>query len=99
MNRQNISKQITWIYTENLEQTCHFYAQEIGLDLELDEGLARIFSVSPTTKIGVCTAIDDFRVVESKGSMITFVSDDVDGWYEHLLDRIRIRFLAHTWDI
>ena len=87
MKQLDIKSQITWIYTENLEQTCHFYARSIGLELELDEGLAQIFTVTSTAKIGVCTAMDNFRVTEPKGSMITFVCDDVDGWYERLLER------------
>jgi len=83
MKKLKITSQITWVYTDNLEQTSNFY--EKGLDLELvnDEGTARIFQVSSTAQIGVCVAFED-RVIEPKGGMITLVTNDVDSWFARL---------------
>ena len=83
---QTVSKQITWVYTHDLEESCRFYSEKLGLTLWRDAGVARIYTVSDSSLIGVCTAFDD-RVVEPKGSMITLVTDDVDGWYETLQER------------
>jgi predicted enzyme related to lactoylglutathione lyase len=83
MNKLNITCQITWVYTDDLENTSNFYESDLGLKLVIDEGAARIFQVSPTAQIGVCTAFED-RTVEPKGGMITFVTNEVDEWYSQL---------------
>ena len=79
----NISGQITWVYTRDLERTCRFYGEILGLELVRNEGTARIFKSSDESYIGVCLAFED-RVVEPAGGMITLVTDDVDGWYARL---------------
>ncbi len=81
-----ITQQITWVYTSNLEDTCAYYNRILGLELERDEGKARIFNAGEQASIGVCLAFED-RVVQPSGSMITLVTDDVDGWYSLLKDR------------
>jgi len=80
-----ITQTITWVYTQDLEATCGFYAGLLGLELVRDEGAARIYRTSGDGAIGVCEAMDG-RVVEPRGGMITLVTDDVDGWYQHLSD-------------
>jgi catechol 2,3-dioxygenase-like lactoylglutathione lyase family enzyme len=86
MKNLNISYQITWVYTHDLEITSNFYENGLGLKLVIDEGAARIFQVSSTAQIGVCSAFED-RVVEPKGGMITLVTNEVDEWYTHLTRR------------
>jgi predicted enzyme related to lactoylglutathione lyase len=81
-----IEGQIVWVYTDDLQDTCIFYADVLGLELIRDEGAARIYRTSPSSSIGVCRAFDD-RAVEPDGGMITFVSDDVDGWYTRLSEK------------
>jgi predicted enzyme related to lactoylglutathione lyase len=83
MKKLNISSQITWVYTDNLEHTSKFYEKDLELELVIDEGAARIFQVSSTAQIGVCVAFED-RVVDPKGGMITLVTNDVDGWFDRL---------------
>jgi len=86
MKKLNITCQITWVYTDNLERTSKFYEEDLGLKLVLNEGAARIFQVSSTAQIGVCTAFED-RVVEPKGGMITLVTNEVDEWYTRLTNK------------
>ena len=74
---------ITWVYTQDLEGTCTFYAETLGLKQTRDEGVARIFQLSQSAFIGVCEDID-WRVVEPKGGMLTIVTDNVDDWYARL---------------
>lgn len=83
--RPPIGETVTWVYTGDLDATCRFYADVLGLDLIKDEGAARIYRTSAEGCIGVCRAIGG-RVVEPKGTMITLVTDDVDGWYTRLTD-------------
>ncbi len=86
MNRPNISNQITWVYTTDLDQTSSFYEKVLGLKLVLDEGTARIFQITLAAQIGVCTAFED-RIVEPKGGMITLVTNEVDEWYALLKNK------------
>lgn len=86
MKRPNITCQITWVYTNDLEHTSDFYHNDLGLKLVLDEGTARIFQVSAAAQIGVCTAFEN-RIVEPKGGMITLVTDAVDEWYFQLVNK------------
>ncbi len=81
-----LKQQITWVYTHDLEDTCAFYSDALGLELERDVEKARIFSVGGLASIGVCLAFED-RIVQPSGSMITFVTDDVDDWYADLKEK------------
>ena len=80
-----INGQISWVYTQDLDSTACFYAELLGLKCCRDEGAARIFATGDNAWIGVCQAFAD-RVVEPKGGMISIVSDDVDAWYQRLVD-------------
>ncbi len=82
----NITSQITWVYTDNLERASKFYEKSLGFELVIDEGTARIFQVTSTAQVGVCTAFED-RVIEPKGGMITLVTNDVDKWYSKLTNQ------------
>ncbi len=77
--------QISWVYTDDLEGTCRFYGDVLGLPLEREARTARLYRCTGESFIGVCRAFED-RVVEPRGGMTTFVTDDVDGWYGRLLD-------------
>ena len=80
----DISLQISWVYTENLDSTAFFYREQLGLECVRDEGSARLFATSTGACIGVCQVFAD-RVVEPAGGMISIVTDDVDGWYRRLV--------------
>lgn len=78
-----VEQNVTFIYTQNLEQTAAWYADTLGLEMVLDQGLCRIFQASRTAFIGICFARPG-RFVEPKGVVYTFVTPDVDGWHAHL---------------
>ena len=77
------SRQISWVYTHDLDSTAEFYAASLGLECIRDEGGARIFATADGAAIGVCEAFAD-RVVEPKGGMISLVVDDVEACYRRL---------------
>ena len=81
--RPPIGDTVTWVYADDLDATCRFYAETLGLDLIKDEGAARIYRTSAQGCIGICEAIGG-RVVEPEGTMITLVTDDVDAWHDRL---------------
>ena len=79
-----INQSVTWVYTDDLDATCQFYAGKLGLTQVLDQGQCRIYRMSPTGFLGVCR-VRPGRDKEPRGVVITFVTDDVDGWHAHLL--------------
>lgn len=85
MDTPGTSLQIAWVYTDDLERSTRFYADVLGFRMIKDEGAARIFESIPGAAVGVCKAFDD-RVVAPGGSMVSLVTDDVDGWYRRLVD-------------
>jgi predicted enzyme related to lactoylglutathione lyase len=85
-SKTDISMQISWVYTRNLDSTAEFYADALGLECIRDEGAAWIFATAASAAIGVCCAFEN-RVVEPKGSMISIVTDDVDTWYRRLVEK------------
>jgi catechol 2,3-dioxygenase-like lactoylglutathione lyase family enzyme len=72
---------ITFCYTRDLKRTAKFYEETLGLPLILDQGGCRIYRVSEGACFGFCERED---VGTGKGLILTFVTDDVDGWYERL---------------
>ena len=72
---------ITFCYTRDLKRTAQFYEETMGLPLVLDQGGCRIYEVSPGAYFGFC---EREEVGTGKGLILTFVTDDVDGWYERL---------------
>lgn len=83
--KANISAQISWVYTDDLEASTIFYSEVLGFECLRDQGSARIFATVGNAAIGVCRALDE-RVVEPRGGMISIVTDDVDAWYRQLIE-------------
>ena len=65
--------------------TARFYEDVMGLPLVVDQGDCRIYRASRDGLVGFCqrTAAPDVPT----GIIITFVTDDVDGWYARLQAR------------
>lgn len=73
--------QITFVYTADLSAAARFYGELLGLPLALDQGSCRIYRVTPTAFLGVCSR----PAVQATDSVIlTLVTDDVDGWFARL---------------
>jgi catechol 2,3-dioxygenase-like lactoylglutathione lyase family enzyme len=81
--KAEISSQISWVYTQDLDSTANFYADALGLECIRETADDRIFATTATAAIGVCRIFAE-RVVEPKGGMISIVTDDVDAWYRRL---------------
>ncbi|MCG8509812.1 MAG: VOC family protein, partial [Rhodospirillales bacterium] len=73
---------VTFIYCDDLEESCAFYGDVLGLELVLDQGPCRIFRAGGDGFLGVCTKAE--APAERGNVIITLVTDDVDGWYEDL---------------
>ncbi len=82
MNPAPIDEQITFLYTQSIEQSAPFYEDVLGLELALDQGGCRIYHVSGRKAyIGIC---ERARPRAADGVIFTFVTQEVDAWYEHI---------------
>ncbi len=77
-------QQVTFLYASNLSESSNFYQNVLGLKLVLDQGPCHIFQVAGEAFLGVCQCGDDCPV-SPEGVIVTFVSDDVDGWHQKLV--------------
>ncbi|MGG5808436.1 VOC family protein [Falsiroseomonas sp. CW058] len=76
---------IVWLYTDHLDRLAAFYRDVLQLPQVLDQGVCRVFQVSPTGFLGVCDKPG--RPRGTKGMMFTFLVEDVEAAYEHLRAR------------
>jgi len=77
-----INQQVTFLYTENLDKTANFYEGVLDFNLVLDQGGCRIFRVSGDVFLGFCQR--EGVTANKDGIVYTFVTEDVDEWYDYL---------------
>lgn len=78
-------QQVTFLYTRDLAASARFYEDVLGLELALDQGACRIYRAAPGSFIGLCQRDD--AAENSRDVIVTFVSQDVDGWYAALREK------------
>ena len=78
-------QQVTFLYSDDLEGSAAFFAETMGLPQVLDQGVCRIFQVSPTGFLGVCDL--PHRPRGTKGVMFTFLTDDLEREHRRLVAR------------
>jgi catechol 2,3-dioxygenase-like lactoylglutathione lyase family enzyme len=79
-----IDQFLTFLPVEDLERSHAFYADDLGLPLVLDQGSCRIYRVSADGFLGICRRPGR---AAPDGTIVTIVSDDVDGWHRRLAGR------------
>lgn len=76
---------ITFLYYEDLDTAVEFYEDNLGLELTVDQGWAKIFRVAEESYIGLVDGgVGYHKPSGDKPVMITLVVPDVDTWYEYL---------------
>ncbi len=88
----SFDQQVTFLYVKNLERSEYFYGETLGLELVLNQGLARIYRIgSGNAFLGIClsSAVQQAPPPDRAplGIIVTFVTDDVDRAYEILRGR------------
>jgi catechol 2,3-dioxygenase-like lactoylglutathione lyase family enzyme len=75
---------ILFLYTRDLTATDRFYQDVIGLEIARDQEDCHIYHLGPGY-VGFCQRENtpDHPI----GVILTLVTDDVDGWYDALLQR------------
>jgi catechol 2,3-dioxygenase-like lactoylglutathione lyase family enzyme len=81
MNPLSIDAQITFLHTQDLEKTAQFYEEVMRLPLVLDQGGCRIYRSTADAYLGFC---ERAPTTPNSGVIFTIVTDEVDGWYDHL---------------
>ncbi|MDM9585327.1 VOC family protein [Nostoc sp. GT001] len=84
-----IDQQVTFFSTHNLNISTEFYEQKLGLELWLDQGNCRIYTVSGSGYLGLCQASEKLTPPTDKHSSVIFtlVTQQVDEWFEYLQER------------
>jgi catechol 2,3-dioxygenase-like lactoylglutathione lyase family enzyme len=84
-----VEQQVTFFYTHDLDASREFYEQKLGLELWLDQGTCRIYTVSGSAYLGLCQASETSPPSpENQSSVIfTLVTQQVDEWFEYLQER------------
>ena len=88
-----IASQITFLYYQNLAKAQQFYEEILGLERVEDQGWAKIYRVNGTAFVGlVDEAHGSLKAQPENAVMLTFVVEDVLGWYQYLREkRVKIR--------
>lgn len=90
MSHLPIERSITFLHTRDLTETSRFYEEVLGLTLKLDQGSCRIYRLGTDAHIGFCER-DESPVERAEPSsepvILTFVTEEVDAWFEHLVAR------------
>ena len=73
---------IPFFYTRDLQAAAAFYEGVLGLPLALDQGSCRIYRLAQGAFVGFCER--ENAPAQPEGVILTFVTEDVDGWAEKL---------------
>ncbi len=85
MPKLPLNQQITFLYTPDLAASVRFYEDILGLELALDQGTCRIYGTTPNAFLGICERAEES--IDPRSVIFTFVTGDVDGWYEMLKEK------------
>ncbi|MEM6806011.1 MAG: VOC family protein, partial [Bacteroidota bacterium] len=76
---------ITWLYYKDVLGMQKFYEEVLGLELVADQGWTKIYQLSQQGFIGL---VDEARgmhdFTEEKGVTVSYLIDDLKGWYEYV---------------
>jgi len=72
---------ITFLHASDLGPLARFYSGLLGLPLVRDQGSCILFQSAPGAYLGFCSHL---TAGQKEGVILTFVAEDVDGWYARL---------------
>lgn len=79
---------LVFLYYEDPERAQRFYGEVLGLELVVEQAFTHIYQISPTSFVGL---VDEergmHRASEAKAVTLSFITDEVDEWYEYLVSR------------
>jgi catechol 2,3-dioxygenase-like lactoylglutathione lyase family enzyme len=76
---------ITFFYYPDIHAVTAFYEQTLGLELVLDQGLARIYRIGAHSYFGIVDGNrGHLRHQPRSAALLTIVTPDVEAWHERL---------------
>jgi hypothetical protein len=76
---------ITFFYYDDLAPISAFYEQTLGLELVLDQGVARIYRIGAQSYFGIVDGNRGHLSAQPKSAvLLTIVDEDVQGWHQRL---------------
>ena len=76
-----------FFYYDDLERATEFYDKIMGFEKVIDIPLAKVFKVHGDSHVGLVDGHTGYlKFKEDKPVMLSWFSDDIDGWYKHLLE-------------
>ena len=96
----DINEQYTMLYYKDMEAPRKFYGGLLGLTSTMDDEWLSLYQLTPASFIGVIKEGEDswHKVQETNAVMISIVTDDVDGWYERILQDGGVTILKEIYD-
>ncbi|MFQ5689816.1 MAG: VOC family protein [Gemmatimonadota bacterium] len=83
----SISGQVTFLYYKDVDAAARFYEEVLGLEKTFDEGWVRIYAVAGRASVGLVDETrGQHRTAADKPVMLSIVTDEIDAWYEHMVD-------------
>ena len=88
---------ITWLYYKDLLPMQTFYEEVLGVRQVVDQGWAKVYEGSKTGHVGL---VDERRGMnkwtETKAVNVSFLVDDIDGWFAAVKGRARAYVTAEV---
>lgn len=79
---------VIWLYYNDIPAIQKFYEEQFGFELLVDQGFAKVYSSSPTCFIGLVDGAHGLhKFTEEKAVIVSFITDEIDTWYEHLISQ------------
>lgn len=88
----SMDETITFFYYEDLEAQIPFYEGVLELKKTMDEDWVKIYRITPTSSVGIVQQGRGFHdVSDDKPAMLSMVTDDVDAWFERMVEaKVRV---------
>ena len=78
---------ITFFYYDDIHAVVPFYEKVLGLELVLDQGLARIYRIAGKCYFGIVDGNrGHLKHQEKSAVLLTMVAQDVEGWHKRIID-------------
>lgn len=79
---------ITFFYYDDLQRAVDFYENVMGFEKVIDIPLAKVFRVHGDSHVGLTDGHEGYlKFKKDKPVMLSWFSDDIDGWHEKLKEK------------
>lgn len=81
---------VLWLYSNNVHAMSDFYEEVMGFEMVVDQGWAMVHASSPSGFIGPVDGAEGMHQwTENKAVMLSLLTTDIDGWFDHLKQQPR----------